>query len=90
MHSDCQRHAHGCTNIANIVEATAELLNKEGENAFPKFKGKDSTFIFGGTYIWVHRTNGTMLMHPIKPAVIVGTDVLTMKDKDGKLFFKKR
>ncbi len=74
--------------IVNKVKAAAELLNKEGENAFPKFKGKDSAFIFGGTYIWVHGADGTMLMHPIKPA-LVGTDVLTMKDKDGKLFFKE-
>jgi cytochrome c len=72
--------------IMDKVKKAADLLNKEGKKAFPKFKGKESAFIFGGTYIWVHGDDGTMLMHPIKPAM-VGTNVLAIKDKDGKLFF---
>jgi methyl-accepting chemotaxis protein len=36
----------------------------------------------------VHGADGTMLMHPIKPAM-VGTNMLTIKDKDGKYFFEE-
>jgi methyl-accepting chemotaxis protein len=74
--------------IVDKVKKAAELLNKEGDKAYPKFKGKDSEFIFGGTYLWVHGADGTMLMHPIKPAM-VGTNMLTIKDKDGKYFFEE-
>lgn len=74
--------------IVEKVKKAAELLNKEGEKAYPKFKGKDSEFIFCGTYIWVHDADGKMLMHPIKPAM-VGTNVIATKDKDGKMFFKE-
>jgi cytochrome c len=73
--------------IVNKVNQAVDLLNKEGVQAFPKFKGKNSNFIFNGTYIWVHSNDGTMLMHPIKPA-LVGKNVLGIKDSDGKSFFK--
>jgi signal transduction histidine kinase len=76
------------TQIVEKVKAAADLLTKEGEKAYPKFKGKDSEYIFGGTYIWVHSADGVMLMHPIKPSM-VGSNVMTIKDKDGKLFFEE-
>lgn len=72
--------------IMDKVKQAVALLEKEGAKAFPKFKGKNSEFIFNGTYIWVHSRDGKMLMHPIKPAM-VGTDVLAIKDSDGKQFF---
>ena len=37
--------------VIDKVEKAAALLRKEGKAAFPKFKGKDSEFIFAGTYI---------------------------------------
>lgn len=74
--------------IIDKVNAAAELVAKEGKNAFPKFKGKDSEFIFAGTYIWIHNLDGVMLMHPIKPKMET-TNVLTMKDPKGKAIFSE-
>ncbi len=44
--------------IIDKVDKAAALLQKEGKAAFPKFRGKDSEFIFAGTYIWDPRHFG--------------------------------
>ena len=72
--------------IAKVNEA-CKLLQAEGEAAFPKFQGKDSKFLFHGTYIWIHSLkDGKMLMHPIKYK-LNGRQLLGIKDKKGKRFF---
>lgn len=72
--------------IAKVDEACA-LLKKEGPAAFPKFKGKDSPFLFEGTYIWIHSLKETkMLMHPIK-FKMEGNELIGLKDEKGKRFF---
>lgn len=72
--------------MAKVDEACA-LLEKEGTAAFPKFQGKDSPFIYEGTYIWIHGlSDGVMLMHPIKYK-LNGQSIIGMKDTDGKRFF---
>ncbi len=71
--------------IAKVREAH-DLLVKEGEAAYPKFKGKDSKFIFAGTYIWLHDMQGVMLMHPMKYKM-EGNRLIGLKDTNGKLFF---
>jgi cytochrome c len=71
--------------IAKVNEACA-LLEKEGKAAFPKFKGKNSKFIFAGTYIWIHDLKGVMRMYPIK-GDLEGKDQLDWKDCQGKLIF---
>jgi signal transduction histidine kinase len=68
------------------VQEAAALLAKEGSAAFPRFRGKDSPFIFGGTYVWIHDLEGTMLLHPIKFRM-EGKRLLNLKDSNGKLFF---
>jgi len=72
--------------IVDKVKAAAVLISQEGKAAFPKFRGKDSEFVFGGTYIWIHNTDGKMLMHPVKPKM-EGRDLLGLKDANGKAFF---
>lgn len=72
--------------IMEKVDAAAALLAKEGKKAFPKFKGKGSSYIFAGTYIWVNDMNGKMANHPIKPGM-EGQDLLGLKDSNGKRFF---
>jgi cytochrome c len=73
--------------IVQKVDEAVALLEKEGEAAFPKFKGKASAFIFGGTYIWIHdQADCKMLMHPVKPKM-VGKEYVGLKDKNGKAFF---
>ncbi|MBF0497618.1 MAG: cache domain-containing protein [Deltaproteobacteria bacterium] len=72
--------------IMDKVGQACTLVEKEGSPAFTKFLGKDSPFIFGGTYIWIHDLDGNMILHPIKPAMI-GKPLINLKDKNGKLFF---
>ncbi|MCL1979755.1 MAG: cache domain-containing protein [Proteobacteria bacterium] len=72
--------------VAKVDEACA-LLAKEGPAAFSKFKGKDSPFLFDGTYIWIHSLKDTrMLMHPIKYKM-EGMELIPLKDERGKRFF---
>ena len=72
--------------IIDKINAASKLLENEGEDAFDKFKGKDSDFIFAGTYIWLHDMKGVMKMHPIKYKM-EGKALIGLKDKKGKLFF---
>lgn len=72
--------------IIQKVNDACALLQKEGAAAFPKFKGKNSPFIFSGTYIWIHDMDAVMLMHPIKPKMETQS-FMGMKDPGGKLFF---
>ncbi len=72
--------------IISKVNEACELLSVEGPSAFHKFKGKNSAFIFEGTYVWLHDLkDGTMLLHPIKHK-IEGMNLINLKDKNGKLF----
>ncbi|MGC2434059.1 MAG: cache domain-containing protein, partial [Desulfobaccales bacterium] len=72
--------------VIEKVNAACALLEKEGTAAFPKFKGKQSKFIFAGTYIWVHDLKGVMRMHPLRPD-LEGKNNLDQKDGKGKLIF---
>ncbi len=72
--------------IVENVNKAAALLEKEGKAAFPRFKGKDSEFIFAGTYIWIHDAAGIMRMHPIVYK-LEGKSIIDFKDANGKLFF---
>ena len=72
--------------IMDKVNKAAALLQKEGKAAFPKFRGKDSEFIFAGTYVWIHDMSGTMRVHPIKYKM-EGQKLIDLKDSNGKLFF---
>ncbi|MCP4547411.1 MAG: hypothetical protein GY835_13215 [bacterium] len=70
------------------VEAGCKLLEKEGLAALPKFCGKDSEFIFNGTYIWIHTlADVTMIQHPIKYKMN-GNKYQNLRDKKGKKFFQ--
>ncbi len=73
--------------VMEKVEKAAALLQKEGKEAFPKFQGKDSEFIFGGTYMWIHDAeSATQLMNPVMPQ-IVGKTNASIKDTNGKFIF---
>jgi cytochrome c len=71
--------------IDKVNEACA-LVEKDGKASFAKFQGKDSKFIFAGTYVWIHSFEGTMLMHPIKYK-LNDKPVLSFQDSKGKKFF---
>lgn len=73
--------------VVKMVDEACALLEKEGQKAFPKFQGKDSKFIFDGTYMWIHTLkDAKMLVHPIKNKM-VGNLYTGLKDKNGKRFF---
>ena len=74
--------------IIEKVDKACGLLEKEGKAAFPKFKGKDSEFIFAGTYIWINDMKGVMRLDPMMPAM-EGMGLVDVKDSKGKrLFFE--
>ncbi len=72
--------------IIERVKAACALLEKEGKASFQKFKGKNSKFIFAGTYIWIHDLKGVMRMHPIK-SDLEGKNQLDWQDSHGRLIF---
>ncbi len=72
--------------VMQKVKEAADLITAEGSASFPQFMGKDSKFIYGGTYIWVNSFDCVMLMHPIK-SKMEGKSLLAMADANGKLFF---
>ncbi len=72
--------------VTEKVKAAVDILNAEGAAAFPKFMGKDSEFIFGGTYIWVNDFDCIMLMHPIMDKM-EGRELMSLQDVNGKRFF---
>ena len=71
--------------ITQKVREGAVLIEKEGEAAFPKFRGKDSSFIFSGTYIWIHSPDGLFVMHPVKPK-LEGRESNKLRDVKGNYF----
>ena len=74
--------------IMDKVNKACVLLQKEGKAGFSKFSGKDSEFVFAGTYIWIHDMAGVMRMHPIKYKMN-GQSLVDYKDSNGKRFFNE-
>ncbi len=72
--------------IEKKVDEAIALLKSKGVEAYKEMKGKDSKFLFAGTYIFVQDFDGVSLFHPIKSGV-VGKELLNLKDSNGKLFF---
>ena len=72
--------------VVDKVKAAVAILNAEGAAAYPKFMGKDTEFIFGGTYIWVNSYDCVMLMHPIMDKM-EGRELMSLQDVNGKRFF---
>ncbi len=53
--------------IMEKVTMGCKMIEMYGKDAFLDFKGKDSEFLFAGTYIWIHSPKDTeMMMHPIE------------------------
>jgi cytochrome c len=74
--------------IMDKVNQACALLEKEGKSGFSKFSGKNSEFVFAGTYIWIHDMAGVMRMHPIKYKMN-GQSLVDYKDSNGKRFFNE-
>lgn len=72
--------------LTKKVDEAAALLAKEGPACFAKLKGKDSAFLFAGTYIWIHDERGVMLCHPLKWKM-EGKPMIELTDTKGKKLF---
>lgn len=72
--------------IENKVDEVIALLKEKGVDAYAEMKGKNSKYLFAGTYITIQDYDGICYFHPIKSG-IVGKNLLGLKDSNGKLFF---
>ncbi len=70
------------------VIAAAELIEKEGRDAFAKIKDPNGEFRFGDGkgYIWIQNLDGIMVMHPIA-SHLDGKGLYNLQDEDGVYFF---
>ncbi|MGO9600780.1 MAG: cache domain-containing protein [Isosphaeraceae bacterium] len=76
--------------VAKCKEA-AQLVADEGlDAAISKINKANGSFVWKDSYVFLMDLDGTMLAHPIKPALI-GKNVLDTPDKgpDKKLFFRE-
>lgn len=72
--------------IKKVNEAVAYVA-KEGDRVFPEFNDPNGKWVWGGTYVFIMRCDGTALVtHPVKPKLI-GRDLSGLKDKNGNYFF---
>jgi len=72
--------------VAKVL-AGCRLINQQGPEAFHRFQGKTSPFIFGGTYIFAFRLRDyVMVINPVMPQVI-GKSFLYFRDVKGKFYF---
>jgi len=69
--------------VIALVEKAAELLKREGPQAFSKFRQKNSRWFHGDSYVFVHDGKGESLCHPYQPA-LEGTNLIDLEDVDGK------
>ncbi|MCL2458964.1 MAG: hypothetical protein FWF31_09030 [Desulfobulbus sp.] len=87
-----QGHPTDPSTIEAKVNEACALLTKEGPDAFPKFKGKGSPFLFDGTHFWIHSLKDIrMLMHPFKYKMegmegMEGNELLGLQDERGIKF----
>src|ERR1700759_1980061 len=70
--------------IETLVDKAAALIDIEGKAAFSAFRGKDSEWFHGDTYLFVYDLKSDVLLNPAFPAR-EGTKVTGQKDANGKL-----
>ncbi|MBW1917482.1 MAG: cache domain-containing protein [Deltaproteobacteria bacterium] len=70
-----------------VVKAVAFYKAQGKDKALAAFKDPKGDFVKDDLYIYVLDANGKMIAH-INPKLI-GTDFLTVKDADGKIFAKE-
>jgi len=74
--------------VAKCTEA-AGMITKDGQDAaVAEINKKDGKFVKGDIYVFLMDMSGVMLAHPMSPNLI-GKNLLELKDKEGKEFFKE-
>ena len=73
--------------IAKCEEAAKLVQEKGVETAGQAIGDKAGPFVWKDTYVFLMDLDGKMLAHPIKPELTERTDILEVKDTDGKPLF---
>jgi len=68
--------------VKDIVDSAANLIQKEGKNAYPILQNKSDMFYFNDTYVFVMTMHGDMLVDPSFPTNI-GRNVMGFMDGAG-------
>ncbi|MDD5456634.1 MAG: cache domain-containing protein [Candidatus Margulisbacteria bacterium] len=71
---------------AFVDEAQAYIKKVGKDEALKEFQKADGKFVRGELYLFVNTMKGITLVQPMKPN-LVGKDLSTMKDPNGKMFF---
>lgn len=69
--------------LINFVRQAADLVRKDGDNAFKVFAREKKRWVRGDQYIFVLNSDGIMLYNPVYPE-LVGHNLLDVTDLDGK------
>jgi signal transduction histidine kinase len=73
--------------VVDMVEGAVDELEKKGEAAFQMFRDQTGPFLAKDAYIFVVRTDGTMLVNPAFPS-LEGKNLLDVKDTQGKALIR--
>jgi signal transduction histidine kinase len=69
--------------IVSLVEEAAALIERQGEEAFPLFRKKDSKWFQGDMYLFVYELTGKNVVHPVQPE-FEGQNLIDLEDINGK------
>jgi signal transduction histidine kinase len=73
--------------VVDMVEGAVDELEKKGEAAFQMFRDQTGPFLAKDAYIFVVRTDGTMLVNPAFPS-LEGKNLLAVKDTQGRALIR--
>jgi signal transduction histidine kinase len=76
------------TFMTDIVDSAANLIQKEGSDAYIHLLDKSSIFYFNDTYIFVQALDGKLLVDPSYPTNI-GRNVIDFKDYSGTMVIQE-
>ena len=74
--------------IEDVVNRAADLVSRQGEKAFDRFRDKKGPFLFMDTYVFVNNLKGVELVNPAQPS-LEGKNLLDTRDAHGKLAIKE-
>ncbi len=74
--------------VVDTVDGAAELIRKEGKQAFQTLRDKAGPFRYQDVYVFVHDRNATQLVSPVSPD-LEGQNLLDFKDANGKMLWRE-
>jgi signal transduction histidine kinase len=69
--------------LASLVREAADILEKQGQQAFGEFRRKDSKWYHEDTYLFVFDMNGNRVFHAAEPQT-EGNNDISLKDVMGR------